>query len=143
MSKAQSKYNIRGHIESSAIGDYAQVNNYFPADRAAADPGLAELRRLFEEVNRRLEALPAADRELVRPAVEQAAQAAAEIQSGDESEEKQSFLETRLRHIAAMAPDIGEVIVATLVSPAAGLAITLQKIARRVQAELGGEKAGG
>ncbi len=131
----QAKYIVH-HAEYSAIGDWANVNNYFPAQAAAADPGLAELRRLFEEVNRRLDALEAADRELVAPAVQQAAQAASEIQAGDESEARQSFLLTRLKHIAAMAPDIGEVIIATLANPAAGIALVLQKIAQKAQAEL-------
>jgi hypothetical protein len=128
------------HAVQSAIGDWANVNNYFPAPQATADPGVAELRRLFEEVNRRLAALEAADRELVAPAVEQTAQAAAEIQAGDESEAKQRFLETRLKHIAAMAPEIGEVIITTLASPAAGIALVIQKIAQKAQADLASEK---
>ena len=134
-----SKYTVH-HAEYSAIGDYAHVENNFPAPQVAADLGMAELRRLFEEINRRLAALDEADRDLVAPAVEQAAQAAAEIQQGDDSPEKQSFLETRLKGIAAMAPDIGAVIVATLANPAAGVALTIQKIAQKAQADLSGAK---
>jgi hypothetical protein len=137
-----SKYVVH-HAVQSAIGDYANVNNSLPASQAAADPGVAELRQLFEEVNRRLAALEAADRDLVAPAVEQAAQAAAEIQAGDESEARQRFLETRLKHIVAMAPDIGQVIVATLANPAVGVALVLQKIAQKAQAELAGEGQAG
>jgi len=128
------------HAEYSAIGDYANVNNNFPPQQAAADPGAAELRRLFEEVNRRLAALEEADRALVAPAVEQTAQAVAEIQAGDESEAKQSFLEKRLVNVLSMAPDIGQVIIATLANPAAGVALVLTKIAQKAQAEMGGEK---
>jgi hypothetical protein len=120
------------------VGDYAHLEINFPAPQVAADPGMAELHRLFEEVNRRLAALDEADRDVVAPAVEQAAQAAAEIQQGDDSPEKQSFLETRLKNIAAMAPDIGAVIVATMANPAAGVALTIQKIAQKAQAELSG-----
>ena len=126
------------HAEYSAIGDFANVNNHFPPQQAAADPGMAELRRLFEEVNKRLAALEEADQALLAPAVEQAAQAAAEIQQGNESPEKQSFLAKRLKALYAMRQDIGEVIIATLASPAAGIALTLQKIAVRAQAELDG-----
>ncbi|HFD39028.1 MAG TPA: hypothetical protein ENJ31_04165 [Anaerolineae bacterium] len=140
MSQEQTpKYVVYNPIQS-AVGDYAQVNNAFPAAQVAADPGLAELRRLFEEVNRRLAELPPADRELLQPAVQQTAQAAAEIQQGDESEEKQSFLAARLKAIYAMRRDIGEVIVATLAAPAAGVTLVIQKIAQKVQAELAGEK---
>ncbi len=140
MTKAQSKYRVE-HAEYSAIGDYAQVNNYFSSDRVAGDPGMAALRRLFEEVNRRLDSLEDDVREEVQPDVRRAAELSAAIQQGDDSPKKQTFLERRLKNIAAMAPDIAQVIVATLVSPTAGLALTLQKIAQKVQAELEGEGA--
>lgn len=132
----QPKYVVH-HAVNSAIGDYAQVNNYFSAQAAAADPGVAELRRLFEEVNRKLEALDAADRELLAPAVVQAAKTTAEIQQGDDNPEKQSFLEARLKAIYAMRQDIGQVIITSLASPAAGVALTLQKIAQKAKSELG------
>lgn len=122
----------------SAIGDYANVTNNFPAAQVAADPGVAELRRLFEEVNRRLAALEAVEREQVSVEVAQAAKLAAEIQQGDETPKKLTFLETRLINIGKMAPDIGEVIITTLVNPVAGIALTLQKIAQKAQAELAG-----
>ena len=136
------KYEVH-HAVQSAIGDYANVNNYFPAPQAAADPGIAELRRLFEEVNQRLATLEAADRDLVAPAVEQAAQVTAEIQQGNDSPKNQHFLETRLKHICAMAPDIGEVIIATLANPAVGIALTIQKIAEKARSELAGAQQAG
>ena len=130
------KYTVH-HAEHSAIGDYAKVNNYLPAQAATDDSGVAELRRLFQKINQKLETLDDADRAMVVPAVEQAAQAAAEIQQGDESPEKQTFLETRLKNIVAMTPDIGQIIIATLAAPAAGIALALQKIAQKAQSELG------
>jgi hypothetical protein len=136
---SSSKYTVH-HAEYSAIGDYAHVENNFPASQVAADPGMAELRRLFEEVNRQLAALEAEDREQVAVEVEQAAKLAADIQQGDESPKKQTFLETRLKNIVAMAPDIGAVIVATLANPAAGVVLAIQKIAQKAQAELGSAK---
>jgi hypothetical protein len=66
------KYTVH-HAEHSAIGDYANVNNYFSAQAADDDPAVAELRRLFEEVNQKLAALAAEDREQVATEVEQAA----------------------------------------------------------------------
>ena len=124
------------HAVQSAVGDYANVNNYLPAQTAAIDTGTAELRRLFEQVNERLAALETADRALVIPAVEQAAQATAELQQGDVSEEKQSFLEKRLKTIYNMSQDIGEVIITTLANPAAGVALTIQKISQKAKADL-------
>ncbi len=133
------KYRVE-HAIQSAIGDYANVNNYFPPQQTAADPGAAELRRLFAEVNKQLAALEAADRDAVAPTVEQTAQAAAAIQQGDASPEKQNFLVKRLKSISSMAPDIGKVIIATLANPSAGIALALQQIAQKAQDELGGKK---
>lgn len=130
------KYYVH-HAEQSAIGDFANVNNYISTQDAAADAGIAELKALFEEVNRKLAELEEADRELVAPAVQQTVEAATAIQKGDDSEAQQSFLEARLKTIYLMRQDIGEVIIATLVSPPAGMALTLQKIGLKVKAALG------
>lgn len=125
------------HAVQSAVGDWANVNNYLPAQTAAVDAGTAELRRLFEQVNERLAALEEADRKPVALLVEQTVASTAEIQKGDESQEKQGFLEKRLKNIYAMAPDIGEVIITTLASPAAGIALTIQKVAQKAKASVG------
>lgn len=135
-SKKEAKYVVH-HAVQSAIGDYARVNNYFPPQTTEKDNGAAELRQLFAQVNEQLAALAEADRDLVTPAIQQAAQATAEIQQGDESPEKQSFLEKRLKAIYNMREDIGQVIIVTLANPAAGIAVTLQKIAKKVKDELG------
>lgn len=123
------------HAVNSAIGDYAKVENYYTAQAAHADPALAALRELFLEVNKRLEALPAEDKEMLAPSVAQTAKVAAEIQAGDESEEKQTFLAKRLKAIYAMSRDIGEVLMTTLANPSAGIALVIQKIAGRALAE--------
>jgi hypothetical protein len=129
------KYYVH-HAERSAIGDFANVNNYISTQDAASDPGAAALKVLFEDVNRRLAALEATDRDLVVPAVEQTVAAATAIQKGDESEERQSFLEARLNTLYLMRKDIGEVIIAALAGPTAGIALTLQKIGRKVKESL-------
>ncbi|MBL8090567.1 MAG: hypothetical protein JNJ43_09585 [Anaerolineales bacterium] len=53
------------------------------------------------------------------------------ISDGDEVNE--SFLETRLKNIKNMAPEIADVFLASLISPASGFAMVVQKIARRVK----------
>jgi hypothetical protein len=58
-----------------------------------------------------------------------------EAEKGDQVDER--FLTRHLRNIQRMAPDILEVVLATLTNPAAGFALTVQKIARKVQAEVG------
>lgn len=135
----QSPKYVVHHAVQSTIGDYATtINNIFSPHKVTADPGMAELQRLFEQVNERLAALPADDQEQATVEVEQAAKLAAEIQQGDESEKKQAFLETRLKNLYAMAPDIAQVIITTLASPVAGIALTIQKIAQKAQADLQG-----
>lgn len=131
----QAKYVVHQPVQS-AIGDHANVNNYLPAQTAAVDAGTAELRRLFEQVNESLAALAADDRQDVAPLVEKVVQATVEIQQGDESEEKRNFLEKRLTNIYKMAPDIGAVIITTLASPAAGIALAIQKIAQKAKTDL-------
>ncbi len=133
------KYDLKNAtLIGSVAGDNAVVINEGTSPQPLPpDPGLLKVQELFEEVNRRLASLEAADRELLKPAVEQTAQATAEIQQGDETPEKQTFLEARLKAIYAMRKDIGEVIIATLANPALGLALVLRKIGQKVQAELG------
>lgn len=124
------------HAEQSAIGDYAHVNNYISTQAAAADPGLAGLKALFEQVNEKLAELEAADRDMVAPAVQQTVEAATAIQQGDESEKQQTFLEARLKTLYLMRKEIGEVIITSLASPPAGIALTLQKIGQKVKETL-------
>ncbi|MCB0015774.1 MAG: hypothetical protein KDE34_27860 [Anaerolineales bacterium] len=133
--KEAPKYYVR-HAVNSAIGDFANVNNYISTQDADADPGIAELKALFEKVNEKLAELDEADRDLMTPAIQQTVEAATAIQKGDDSEAKQSFLEARLKAIYLMRQDIGEVIIATLVSPPAGIALTLQKIGLKVKESL-------
>lgn len=138
MSKKKGNTYKVGTAINSAVGDYAQVRNYFAQPAGGAqDAGLAELGKLFEQVNERLAKLEEADREMLKTPVQQAAETAAAIQQGDDSEEKQSFLAKRLKNLYAMSEDIGEVIITTLASPAAGVALTLQKIAQKAKEELG------
>ena len=91
---------------------------------------------LYVQVNEKLAELDEADRDLMTPAIQQTVEAATAIQKGDDSEAKQSFLEARLKAIYLMRQDIGEVIIATLVSPPAGIALTLQKIGLKVKESL-------
>lgn len=135
----QPKYVVHNAVQS-AVGDYANVNNYLPAQTTALDAGSAELRRLFEQVNERLAALPVDDREDAAPLVEKIVEATAAIQQGDESEEKQSFLQKRLTNLYKMAPDIGELIITALVSPAAGVALTIKKVAQKAKESLRSEE---
>lgn len=56
-----------------------------------------------------------------------------EITKGDVLNE--SFLSRRLRNLKKIAPDIAEVALATLTNPAAGFAVVVQKIAKKIKDE--------
>lgn len=60
----------------------------------------------------------------------------AEDDKGDEANE--SFIARRLRNIQRMAPDILEVILATIANPIAGFGVVAKKIAEKMKAEAGG-----
>jgi len=55
-----------------------------------------------------------------------------ELQKGDQADE--TFLERRLRNIKRMAPDILEVILATLANPAAGFGVVAIKVSEKMKA---------
>ena len=59
----------------------------------------------------------------------------AEADKGEQADE--SFLERRLRNIKRIAPDICEVLLATVLNPAAGFAMIVKKVAERAAASPG------
>ena len=56
-----------------------------------------------------------------------------EVAKGEQANE--SFLSRRLRNLKKMAPDIAEVALATLANPAAGVAVIVQKVAKKIKDE--------
>ena len=48
---------------------------------------------------------------------------------------KSSFIQERLENIQRMAPDIADVVIATLQSPAAGISLAVKKVVNKFQAE--------
>jgi hypothetical protein len=56
----------------------------------------------------------------------------AAVEEGEEVEE--SYITRRLRNIQRMAPDILDVVLETLTNPAAGIALTIRKIAEKMKA---------
>lgn len=56
-----------------------------------------------------------------------------EVKKGDAA--KASFIQQRLENIQKMAPDIAEVMIATLQNPAAGVGLAVKKILTKLQVE--------
>ena len=88
---------------------------------------------LYSQIDARVNTLPA-DKEDIKAEVK-------EIQStvtqAAEKNEKidEGFLSRRFRNIARMAPDVLDVVVATLGNPLAGLGVTVKKIAEKAKEE--------
>ena len=101
---------------------------------SSGDSGAGDLDKVFAEALRRAKELPADDQEIVTPVIQQAQIQAKAIQQGNPSPDAESILEKRLKNLVSMAPDIADVVLASLVSPAAGITAVIQKIAARVKA---------
>ncbi|MCL4300583.1 MAG: hypothetical protein KJ077_32905 [Anaerolineae bacterium] len=95
----------------------------------------AELAQLFQTVYQRIETRPAdpnVDKEEVKETVQKIEQ---EAKKGEEA--NPTKVERWLKTLKEMAPDIGDVTIACLTNPAAGVAMVIKKIAEKAQAEAG------
>ncbi len=124
----QPEWNVSGNV-------YQAKGDIVMAERAI-DQSSDALAKLFNEIAGKIKTLPADQQEEVKPAVRQVRMQIDKIEGGDESEATQSTLERRLKNLCTMASDIGNVVIATLTNPSDGIAIVIQKIARKVQVEL-------
>jgi hypothetical protein len=116
----------------SIVGDGNVIGDSSSSNVVKGDDALA---KIFADLMKRTEQLPAEDQIIVRPIIEQARNQAEKLQQGNESLETQGFLEQRLRNLAAMAPDIGAVAITALANPSLGIALVIKKIAEKVQEE--------
>lgn len=97
----------------------------------------AEIKQLFDGLYKDIDArpeLPRADKEDIKAEVQEiqstVTQAAQKNEKIDEG-----FLSRRFRNIARMAPDLLDVVVATLANPLAGLGVAAKKIAEKAKEE--------
>lgn len=99
-------------------GDMTTVNNQ-----------AAVREELFEDILKKIEQRPDTPPEDTDDLKTNVQEFKAEAEKNDEADE--SFLARRLRNIERIAPDIGEVLLASLVNPAAGFALVVKKVAER------------
>ncbi|HSH14234.1 MAG TPA: hypothetical protein VLA15_10805 [Desulfurivibrionaceae bacterium] len=95
----------------------------------------AEVARLFKGIQAAIEAkaeLSPTEKADLKAEVEEVK---TEAEKGAQANE--SFLTRRLRNIQRMAPDILDVVLATLANPVAGFASAVRKIAEKMKAEAG------
>jgi hypothetical protein len=119
---------IGGSVTVSGGGDF--VGRDQVKQVGLTGPDVADLfKPIYAAIEARPET-PAADRADLKADVEEIQ---AEVAKGDKADE--SFLARRLRNLRRMAPDILEVVLATLANPAAGLGAVAAKVAKRMQAD--------
>jgi hypothetical protein len=119
---------IGGSVTVSGGGDFVGRDQVKTV--GLTGPDVAELfKPIYAAIEARPET-PAADRADLKADVEEIQ---AEVAKGDKADE--SFLARRLRNLKRMAPDILEVVLATLANPAAGLGAVAAKVAKRMRAD--------
>jgi hypothetical protein len=130
--------NVGGHIITGS-GNTVAGGDYVGGDKVGRDKitGVtgADLAQLFQGIYQRIEARPAdpnVDKTEVAETVQKIEQ---EVEKGEEA--NPSKVERWLKTLKDMAPDIGDVTIACLTNPAAGVAMVIKKIADKAQAEAG------
>ena len=97
----------------------------------------AEIKQLFDQLYTAIETNKKAsptDKEGLKAEVKEIQSTVTEaVQKNEKVDE--SFLVRRFRNIARMAPDVLDVIVATLANPLAGLGVAVKKIAEKAKEE--------
>ena len=126
--KGGSNIHIGGSVSRSnlVVGDHNKItqSNGLQAD---------EIAKLFAIAYQKIEARPEdpqVDKEEITQTVQRIEQ---ETVKGEEA--NPGKVERLLTTLSGMAPDIGEVVLASLTNPAAGIATVLRKIAEKAKAE--------
>jgi len=99
----------------------------------------ADIKQLFDQVYISIEAnakTSTTDKDDLKAEVKEIQSTVTEAVKKNEKMDE-SFLARRFRNIARMAPDVLDIVVATLGSPLAGLGIAVKKIAEKAKEEAG------
>lgn len=121
------------------IGDISQSSGIAigRGAKATVSQGLGadDISHLFATIYREIQARPL-DPDVGRAEITEVVQKI-ENESTKGSDSNPKKIERWLRNLANMAPDIADVTIATLTSPAAGIAATVRKIAQKVKESAG------
>jgi translation elongation factor EF-4 len=93
------------------------------------------LAALFGKINQGLDALPPEKKQDVEDAKATVEEIKQEVAAGDKADE--SKLERHFRALVRMGPDILDVVTASLVNPAAGVAMLIKKVAAKAREDAG------
>jgi hypothetical protein len=119
----QGGINITGNVD---------IKNSKVAARDNVEKNVVNINLSFAPVYHALKestTIPLEDKKSLEAEVKQIEQ---EINKGDDA--KPSFIKSRLENIQNMAPDIAEVVIATLQNPAAGVSLAVKKVVNKFNA---------
>ncbi len=117
---------IEGNVNISGKGKFINRD-----DRSQTGVPLDEVTKLFESIFFQIENHPklsSIDKSDVRQEIEEVREELSKIEQSNES-----YILRRLRNIGRMAPDILEIVLATITSPVAGFGLIAKKIAEKAK----------
>ncbi len=136
--------NTAGKETNIKVGDISRVSghvNIAGGDIAthATNTSLSAvyIKQLFDQLYTAIETranTPKADKEDLKAELKEIQSTVAEAAQKNETVDE-GFLSRRFRNIARMAPDVLDVVVATLGNPLAGLGVAVKKIAEKAKEE--------
>jgi len=95
----------------------------------------AEIKQLFDQIYTAIEShpeIPAIDKEDLKTEVQEIQSVVVEAAKKNEKVDE-GFLSRRFRNIARMAPDVLDVVIATLGNPLGGIGVAIKKIAEKAK----------
>jgi len=113
---------------SVVIGGNVTGSTIITGDRNVVSPGVNFFLPIYQAVEEKKDLTPDAKADLKAEIQE----LEAEVKKGEQADE--TFLARRLRNIRRIAPDILEVVTATLANPAAGFGLIAKKVAEKAKA---------
>jgi len=124
-------------ISVNVGGDVSGKVNVAGRDMHITEGGMdaAALEKLFDAMFQKMATLPNVSPQVVADVKPMVEEIKTEALKGDKADE--GVIASKLRVIAAMAPDILDVVTATLANPVAGIGVAIQKIAKKAREEKG------
>lgn len=109
------------------------IKNSKVAGRDNVESNTSNIHLSFAPVYRTLRKSTTIEAETKKSVEESVKQIEQEVQKGERA--KPSFIQQRLENIEKMAPDIAEVVIATLQNPALGISLAVKKVINKMQTE--------
>ena len=131
--------NVGDIVNTSGIANIAggNISNEVSIQNITSGLSAAEIKQLFEQIYIAIESTrrtSPADKEDLKTEVREMQSTLTEAAQKNKKV-NEGFLARRFRNIARMAPDVLDVVVATLGSPLAGLGVAVKKIAEKAKEE--------